>query len=84
MKELNAVEIMQVSGAGKISDGLTNWYGSLFSSLYNLTANFTDTNVFGESEAAATASGKEIGAKIGNAIESGITTWINSLNSLLN
>ncbi|EXU74733.1 MULTISPECIES: hypothetical protein [Erwinia] len=81
MKELNAAQIMEVSGAGKIQDGVSSWYGSLFSGIFKLTSSFS--SALGATEEAAKTNGEELGSKIGAKIEDAISTWVDQLSALI-
>ncbi|MCX8958976.1 hypothetical protein [Erwinia psidii] len=81
MKELNTEEIMNVSGAGKIQDTFSSWYGTIFSNLYSLTSSFS--SVFGSSEEEAISNGEELGSEIGARIETFLSALIEPINQLI-
>ncbi len=80
MRELNTVEIAEVSGAGKIQDNLTSFLESAFSGFFNA---FTPLSDLGYTEDEFSNAGKELGQRIGGAIENKINQLIDALNSLV-
>ena len=80
MRELNIVEIANVSGAGKIQDNVTNFFGSVFSNVFNA---ITPLSGLGYTEEQASAAGKELGGRIGGMIETQFNKVIAALSSLV-
>lgn len=81
MRELNSVEIAEVSGAGKIQDNATDFFGTAFTHLFNI---LTPLAGLGYTEEQATTAGKNLGERIGGVIETQLNKFITALSSLVN
>ena len=81
MRELNIVEIAEVSGAGKIQDNASNFFGSVFSNFFNA---IPPLSILGYTEDQASAAGKDLGGRIGGLIEAQVNKVITALSSLVN
>ncbi|MGE9553202.1 hypothetical protein ACQPT2_18820 [Erwinia amylovora] len=81
MRELNVSEINEVSGAGKIQDGASDFFGSLFNNIFKATS--SALGELGYTEEQVTSAGQDLGSRIGGLIETQINKVIDALGSLV-
>lgn len=80
MRELNIIEITEVSGAGKIQDNVTDFFETVFTNFFNT---LTPLAALGYTEEQFSTTGKNLGERIGSVIETQINKVITALSSLV-
>ncbi|MDW8848178.1 hypothetical protein SD961_20175 [Erwinia sp. MMLR14_017] len=78
MRELNSHEVQVISGAGKIQDTLSSFFGSYFSNVFDHLSPVVES-VYTKDD--VTAAGTDFGSRLGAAVENHVNNVINLLTS---